>query len=119
MGGDPTLGEKFKEQRLALGLKQAEVADAIGISRSHMNNIEKGRDMPGRQTLIALATTLKLSLDFIAAAPGDLVTGSAFARNETEALVLYALRRIPSDEAETIAKLALARASSIDKETKL
>lgn len=112
MEGDPKLGSKFAQRRRELGLKQLDVAMKVGISRPHLSNIETGKDMPGRQTLIALAATLSLSLDFIAAMPGETPDGAALARTESEALMLFAMRRIPPDEAEMLVKLVLARAGS-------
>src|SRR5690242_13832428 len=71
MRGDPVLGNKLRERRKALNLSQLDVAADIGIDRSHLANIEKGRHMPGRKTLYALASRLDLSLDFLASPAGS------------------------------------------------
>lgn len=47
-----------KERRLT----QQQAADAIGISRGHLASMERGRDLPGRNTLLALAAFYKVHL---------------------------------------------------------
>lgn len=44
---------RFKEARKKLGLNQKQLADALGVSRPHISNIENGNDRPSK-TLIAL-----------------------------------------------------------------
>ncbi|WP_030989491.1 helix-turn-helix domain-containing protein [Streptomyces sp. NRRL S-1813] len=44
-----TYGDWFKEQRLAAGLTQQELADAAVMTRSHISHIEAGRRMPSRE----------------------------------------------------------------------
>jgi transcriptional regulator with XRE-family HTH domain len=41
------------------------VADAVGISRSHVTKIENDGDHPGRATLLALATYFGVSMDYL------------------------------------------------------
>ena len=44
-----------KELRSARGLSQAELADALDVSRQTINSIEKGRYLPSLPLAIALA----------------------------------------------------------------
>jgi transcriptional regulator with XRE-family HTH domain len=44
-----TYGEWFKEQRLAAGLTQQELADAAIMTRSHISHIEAGRRVPSKE----------------------------------------------------------------------
>lgn len=44
-----------REQRLALGLSQAALGDALSVSRQTVNSIETGRYMPSLPLAIALA----------------------------------------------------------------
>lgn len=110
MQGDAILGQKLAQRRKELGLRQQEVAKDVGISRPHLSNIERGNDMPGRQTLVGLAIALKLSLDAIASPGGAIQAGAAMAQSEDEALLLYAYRHLPTDESDGLLKLLLARA---------
>ncbi len=60
-----TLGQRLKALRKERGLTQAVVADAVGIQRPSLSMIEVGRDVPGRETLFALATYYKVSADYL------------------------------------------------------
>jgi transcriptional regulator with XRE-family HTH domain len=42
---------------------QVVAAEGIGISRTHLSNIETGKDRPGRETLLAIAAYYKASVD--------------------------------------------------------
>jgi transcriptional regulator with XRE-family HTH domain len=49
------LGDRIRALREAKKLKQAAAAEAIGIARSYLSSIETGGDLPGRETLAAIA----------------------------------------------------------------
>jgi len=85
------------------------VAEAIGVSRTHLSNMERGRDNPGRETLVALAAYYDVSLDWLTTGEGEIAPASAKAANSEEALLLYAYRELPEDEAASILKLLLGR----------
>ena len=51
-------GNRIRERRLVLGLKQAALADAVGISASYLNLIEHNRRRIGGKLLLALARAL-------------------------------------------------------------
>lgn len=53
-----TIVRPIKVQRIAAGLTQAELADAAGISRKTVSNLERGCFNPGRRTAKALAVAL-------------------------------------------------------------
>ena len=44
-----------KEERLARGLSQAQLGEALGVSRQTINSIEAGRYLPSLPLAIALA----------------------------------------------------------------
>jgi transcriptional regulator with XRE-family HTH domain len=68
MANSRALGAKLKALRQARGLKQVEAAEAIGIRRSTLAGIETGGDLPGRETLFAIARFYAVSLDDLEAA---------------------------------------------------
>lgn len=49
-------GKKIRELRNARKLSQAAASDAIGIARGTLASIETGSDLPGRDTMFAIAT---------------------------------------------------------------
>lgn len=64
----PPLATRLRELRRAHGGSQAEVAEAIGISRSYLAGIEAGSEWPGRETLAALAVFYGIPVDDLYAA---------------------------------------------------
>jgi predicted transcriptional regulator/transcriptional regulator with XRE-family HTH domain len=53
-------GNRIRERRLVLGLKQADLAAAVGISPSYLNLIEHNRRRIGGKLLVALARVLEV-----------------------------------------------------------
>ena len=107
--GDPILGRKLRQRRNALGLTQLEVATDIDIDRSHLANVEAGRKALGGRALVKAARRLGLSLDFLAATEGESPEGAAYARNETEAVILALVRSWPAAEIEALMTLLNSR----------
>lgn len=62
-------GTKLRERRLALGLRQAVVAERAGISASYLNLIEHNRRNVGGEVLVRLGDAL--GLDRASLAPGS------------------------------------------------
>lgn len=46
-------------------LTAEEVAAEVGVSRGHLSMIENDKDLPGRETLDALASHYRVSVDYI------------------------------------------------------
>jgi transcriptional regulator with XRE-family HTH domain len=90
-------------------LKQVEVAAAVGISRSFLAGIEAGHELPGRETLMALADFYNVSLDMLAQRIGSPAKGAAQATNEKEALLLSLFRGLKEKEADSLINMLLAR----------
>lgn len=59
----PPLAMRLRALREAHGGGQAEIAEAVGISRSYLAGLEVGKEQPGRETLAALATFYGISVD--------------------------------------------------------
>ncbi|MGF1275507.1 helix-turn-helix domain-containing protein [Acetobacter pasteurianus] len=64
MSHTETMGDRLRAVRRAKGLVQAAAAEAIGISRNHLTEIENGKD-PGFQTFCALADFYQVSMDYL------------------------------------------------------
>jgi transcriptional regulator with XRE-family HTH domain len=56
-----TYGEVIRDAREALGLTQAELANAIGVSSIGVSRWENNRSTPGFENRIAIAEVLKLA----------------------------------------------------------
>jgi transcriptional regulator with XRE-family HTH domain len=57
-----TLGRNIRSARQAAGLSQQALADAAGISRSFLSEIETGDKIPGTDVFQALAVALRRDL---------------------------------------------------------
>lgn len=80
-------GTRVRERRLALGLRQAEIARVVGISASYLNLIEHNRRRVGADVLAALSAALAVSVEQLAeGAEGGLADDLRAAAAAVEAL---------------------------------
>ena len=59
-------GPAIRAIRMALGIPQQDLAERSGISRSHMNKIESGKESPKFETAVRIAQQLGVTVDTIA-----------------------------------------------------
>lgn len=57
------LGENIKKAREEIGMKQSELADAVGVAQSSIVYFEKGERNPSVPTLKLLSRVLGKSID--------------------------------------------------------
>lgn len=57
------VGKRIQDTRKAIGMTQADLADKLNISVSHMSSIETGRANFGVETLMKITEILKVSAD--------------------------------------------------------
>jgi transcriptional regulator with XRE-family HTH domain len=57
-----TFGRSIRRLRKQRGLSQEDLAEASGMSRNYVSDIERGVRNPGLLALVALAKALKVSL---------------------------------------------------------
>lgn len=60
-----SIGKNLKQQRLALGLTQEQVAERAGIATQHYSNVERDSSGMSLDVLCSTAAALGVSLDFI------------------------------------------------------
>ena len=109
MAEHATVADRIRTLREHEKLTQADFSAAVGTSRSYISRIEKAHDVPGRNFLMAVASEFSVSLDWLLHGHGDMRPSGPVTENE--ALLLYAFRNMPTDEAETHLKLMLQRAN--------
>lgn len=107
-----TVADRIRTLREQGGLTQVELGVELGVSRGHLAMIETGRDLPGRELMMAIAVHFDVSLDWLSRGQGDMRPAKAM--NEKEALLLYAYRHMAKDEAEAHLEYMLKRARSKD-----
>jgi len=59
------LGKKIQERRRQLGLSQQHAAERLNLSTSFFSRVERGEKVASLETLIKIANTLELSLDYL------------------------------------------------------
>lgn len=85
--------KNLREARNDAGLTQKKISEAIGISQQSYSDYENGRTFPDEMTLIKLANTLNISVDYLLGRTDDI--GAAIpieqnlSRDEREVLDLY------------------------------
>lgn len=53
----------IKAAREAIGLSQNALAKRLRVHRTHLNKIESGERMPGRELMVKMADVLEITLD--------------------------------------------------------
>jgi transcriptional regulator with XRE-family HTH domain len=100
---------KTMGSRLALlrgDVDQAVIAEAVGISRPHLANLEKDRGTPSLDVAVALARHFRVSLDWLVAGRGPrTVDPRAMA-------ALDALAALSDEERDAYLRIIFARASA-------
>ncbi|MCP4820491.1 MAG: DUF2083 domain-containing protein [Shimia sp.] len=91
MGRDTLTGSRIRERRAMAGLRQAELAKAVGISASYLNLIEHNRRRIGGKLLVDIATELGVEASLLS--------------EGAEAAVLAALGEAAADGAQAGAEL--------------
>lgn len=66
-----TIGERIAERREDLGLKQYQVAERIGVTKTTMSKYENNINIPNADILARLAVVLNTSADYLCGITGD------------------------------------------------
>lgn len=86
------MGIRIKTRRKELKIKQAELAEMLGISNNHMSSIENGKQKPSMDIFIGICRYLNVSPDY-------LLLGSFHAHNVPQD-ILEQLRLCSPDDIE-------------------
>ena len=95
-------GPRIKLLRAARKEVQADLAAALDVSRSHIANIENGKDAASLETLLAIAAHYGTSLDWLVHGHGGLTT-DILTTQERRLLSRY--RELPPQARENALKL--------------
>lgn len=101
-----TLARACRDGRLALGHAQSALAAKVGVSRSYIAAIERGRANPSLDVIVRLATALGLELDLSLRPP--IIVGDRRQRDAVHARCSgYVDRRFRADGWETDREVAI------------
>ncbi len=59
------IGQRIKQRRTELHIKQHEMAEKINISNNHMSSIENGRERPSLEILLRICKYLSVTPDYL------------------------------------------------------
>lgn len=62
---EPTVHNRVRELRIARGLTQEQLADAVGVSRQSINSIERDRYVPSLPLALLLARVFRCPVEQI------------------------------------------------------
>lgn len=67
------IGNRIKLVRQQLGLTQQQFAEKIGISRSHISNIENGNEMPSNSLVLLITAIFPVNHDWLLYEDGEML----------------------------------------------
>ena len=102
-----TIGNKLYTIRHRLGMTQAEVAEAAGLSDRTYADIERGSAHMRMETLLRICTVLQIT-------PNEILTERFDLSNVDEAAILNRLQTCSAQEKETALRLLLVYFQSLD-----
>ena len=96
-----SLGAKLNELRMRKGESLQQTADAVGVTKTHIWELEKGKSAnPSAELLRKLADHFKVTVDFLIDPTRDGL------RTEDEAMVFYRdLKSLDERDQETVRKM--------------
>jgi len=103
--------------RLKAGLTQAQLAAELGVGRSHITNVENGKDHPSGPLKEALAVFFKVPIDQFFPAAADAIKTEWRPADETERELIRAWRALPEGERQALMTLVRGRIGLASKGT--
>ncbi len=74
MKNNNEIGERVRKARQFLGLTQAEFSSKIGISRSHLSNIENGNEFPSHSVVLLMSAIFPIDLYWLQSGTGEMIS---------------------------------------------
>ena len=96
-------GPRVKQLRTSAKEVQATLAAALNVSRSHITNIENGKDAASLETLVGIAARYRVSLDWLVHGREKTQETPTFTEQECTLVALY--RELPPQARENALKL--------------
>ena len=108
-----SIGKRIKTARVQMDITQEKLAEMVNLSTSHQSNIETGTTRVSLPTIVNLANSLHVSVDYILA--DNVVQSKAVFENELQSV----LKDCDEYEIRIIADIAAATKATLRKERKL
>lgn len=101
------LGERLKEERVRLGLNQAELAAVGGVAKTSQFNYEKGERSPDAAYLAAVAVA---GVDVLYVVTGTRTPTAANSLSDEENALVQRYRSMPAENRATVERVTEALA---------
>lgn len=108
-----SIGKRIKIARIKNDITQEKLAENIGISPSHLSNIETGTTRLSLQTMINLSNSLDISIDTLLS--DNIIRSGAVFKDEIQ----EALEDCDDHEIRVLAKIITAAKEAMRKEAEL
>lgn len=108
-----SIGKRIKIARIKNDITQEKLAENIGISPSHLSNIETGTTRLSLQTMINLSNSLDISIDTLLS--DNIIRSGAVFKDEIQ----EALEDCDDHEIRILAKIITAAKEAMRKEAEL
>lgn len=106
-----SLGKQIACYRKSMKLTQDELADKIGVSRTHLSNIEIGKSVPSLDVLIEISNVFHVGIDRL------LVDSLQVSRKrETDSVILEIMRKCTYEERKVVERIVSELVSYFYKE---
>ncbi len=109
-----TVGARIRAARLAQGMTQADLADAVGVSRSAVAQWETERSGQVRGNLTRIATVLSVSVQHLLSGSDSVAVPGP--ENATELALLRLYRACTEDDRAFLLRTATRLARAADRE---
>ncbi len=104
---DAQIGQRIRAKRVALGMSQTALANAIGVTFQQVQKYEKGLNRVASSRLQALASALHWSIPDLLGEEGDAASTPLPNLSRADHQLLAAFHQLPKDAQASL--LALAR----------
>jgi len=74
------IGDRLKQARETLGLKQTEIAKALGVQSNFLSNIERGAKKPTKELIELFSSRYKINANWLLTGEGDMVIENTAAK---------------------------------------
>lgn len=98
-----TIGDRLKQARKSRGYTQDSLADALGVSRGVITNIEHGKAEPQRLVVRAICSTLHISEHWLLTGDGQMSNDTDLERSARLLSYIYnSAKELSEDEQDYI-----------------
>lgn len=101
------LTKRLRERRKAMGMTQAEIAEAIGVSPKTVSHWETGERLPDFPTILRLAQVLATSVAYLGGETSDPRSMNEIGQGSGESIAPYFPTRLAPEDIQELERVYL------------